>query len=167
MFMRRISVVVCVCAVLTAAAVSQTSAGVLKGEELKKAVPAGFFFGGQAAPTQMRNSAGLRTAQGKLVLAGLVDTTGYATAVTEKYQGFLITETPLTIEGANLAPGAYGMGFTKDGKFLVMDLGGNEVVNVAAKKDDAMAHPVPLALKGDADSTKLYAGRMWVGIKAQ
>ena len=66
-------------------------------------------------------------ADGKFVLAGLVDTSGYSTDVAEKYQGFLITEVKLNIEGTNLPPGQYGFGFSKDGKFLVMDVGANDL----------------------------------------
>jgi hypothetical protein len=51
-----------------------------------------------------------------------LDTSGYAADVQAKYQGFLITEVKLNIEGSDLAPGEYGFGFSRDGKFLVMTL---------------------------------------------
>src|SRR3989442_13709369 len=51
------------------------------------------------------NSAGFSDSSGKLVLAGLVDTSGYAADLQAKYQGFLITEVKLSIEGTDLAPG--------------------------------------------------------------
>ncbi len=92
--------------------------GLLNAEDLKHAVPSGYFFNGQSAPVELRNSAGFRTADGKMVLAGLVDTSGYAADIQQKYEGFFITESKINVGGSNLDPGAYGFGFTKDGKFL-------------------------------------------------
>ena len=116
---------------------------------------------------QLRNSAGFRTADGKLVLAGLVDTSGYSTDVAEKYQGFLITEVKLNIEGSELPPGEYGFGFSKEGKFLVMDVGANDLFSVASHLDDNLHRPVPLTIVADQGSYRLYAGKKWVSLKAQ
>ena len=44
--------------VLLALACGQLSAQVLGADALKKAVPSSFFFAGQSAPVQMRNSVG-------------------------------------------------------------------------------------------------------------
>jgi hypothetical protein len=141
--------------------------GVLNADDLKRVAPTSYFFGGQSAPVQLRNSAGFSAADGKLVLAGLVDTSGYAADVKAKYQGFLITEAKLNIEGTELAPGEYGFGFSKDGKFLVMDAGANDLSSVAAKIDDKLARPVPLKMVEDGGAYRLYAGKMWVTLKAQ
>ena len=65
------------------------TAEILSGEELKKIVPTGFFYRGQSASTQLRNSAGIRIEGDKYVLAGLVDTAGYASNFSEKYQQLL------------------------------------------------------------------------------
>ena len=116
---------------------------------------------------QLRNSAGFRAADGKLVLSGLVDTSGYAADLQAKYQGFLITEVKLKIEGTELAPGEYGFGFAKDGNFVVMDVGTNDLFRVAAKVDDKLARPVPLKMVPGGDSYRLYAGRKWVSLKAE
>jgi hypothetical protein len=56
----------------------------LSSDELKKAVPAEYFFRGQKAPTQVRNSAGFQLADGKMTLAALVDASGYSTAIQQK-----------------------------------------------------------------------------------
>lgn len=141
--------------------------GLLSADELKKVVPAAFFFGGQSAPVQMRNSGGFRAAGGKLVLAGLVDTSGYATDMAAKYQGFLITETRLSVEGSDLGAGAYGFGFTKDGKFVVMDVGANELASVSSKLDENLKRPVPLKIVEDAGGYRLYAGKQWVNISVR
>jgi len=160
----RPAVAVVLLLVSTAMIGQSTQAGVLKASDLHAAVPASFFFHGQAAPTQLRNSVGIRNADGKILIAGLVDTAGYASGVVEKFQGFLITETKVEIEGTTLGPGAYGMGFTKDGKFVVMDVGGNEVLSVAAKSDSKLAHPVPLKVNQADGDYQLYAGNHWVEI---
>jgi hypothetical protein len=80
-------------------------------------VPAAYFFRGQSAPVQLRNSAGFGTADGKLVRAGLVDTSGYAADVQARYQGFLIAEVKLNIGGSELNPGQYGFGFPRKASF--------------------------------------------------
>ena len=145
----------------------QAKPGILSADELKKAVPSSYFFSGQSAPVQMRNSAGFRTAGGKLVLAGLVDTSGYASDVAQKYQGLLITESKLNVGGTSLPVGAYGFGFSKDGKLMVMDVAGNDVLSVSATMDDKMTHAVPLKIVADGDGYKLYSGKKSVTLKAE
>src|SRR5713101_3565790 len=145
----------------------QPKAGVLSGDEIKKVVPSVYYFRGQSAPVQLRNSAGFSAPDGKLVLAGLVDTSGYASDVQARYQGFLITEVKLNIEGSELAPGEYGFGFSQAGKFLVMDVGANDLFSVGAKMDDKLARPVPLKIVEDRAGYRLYTGRKWVLLKAE
>ena len=146
-------------------ALAPAGAQVLTGDQVKKVVPNSFFFAGQSAAVQARNSVGLKNSAGKLALAGLVDTSGYATAIAEKYQGFLIAETKLTFDGSTLEPGAYGFGF-KDGKFLVMNLAGTDVFSVASQNDEQLKHPVPLKFEKDEAGYRLYAGRKYVVVKA-
>ena len=145
----------------------QPKPGVLNAQDLKRLVPATYFFRGQSATVQLRNSSGFSNADGKLVLAGLVDTSGYASNVAARYQGFFITEVKLSIEGTELAPGAYGFGFSGDGKFLVMDVGANDLFSVAAHVDEKLPHPVPLKIVTDGDSFRLYGGRKWVSLKTE
>jgi hypothetical protein len=151
--------------VLVALASVQLSAQILTGDALKKIVPTSYFFAGQSAPVQVRNSVGLKNGAGKVVLAGLVDASGYSTAIQEKYQGFLITETKLAFEGATLEPGAYGFGF-KDNKFTVMNVASSDVLSVASNNDDQLKRPVPLKLEKDGDGYRLYAGKKYVVLKA-
>ncbi len=145
----------------------QPKAGVLSADEIRKVVPATYFFRGQSAQVQLRNSAGFSGPDGKLVLAGLVDTSGYATDVQAKYQGFLISEIKLNIEGTELPPGEYGFGFSAEGKFVVMDVGANDLFTVSAKVDEKLARPVPLKMVEDGSAYRLYAGRKWVTFKAE
>ncbi|MGB8062908.1 MAG: hypothetical protein WCF26_13505 [Candidatus Sulfotelmatobacter sp.] len=149
-------------------AVPQTATKhVLTSDELKKAVPTEYFYRGQKAPVQLRNAVGFQLADGKMMLAALVDASGYSTAIQQKYQGLLITETKLTIGGATLPPGQYGFGFSANGKFIVMDVANTDVLEAAAEVDQELKRPVPLKLVEDNGAYKLYGGKKWVGIKAE
>jgi hypothetical protein len=152
---------------LASAVAQQTSKHVLSSNELKKAVPAEYFFRGQKAPVQVRNAVGFQLPDGKMMLAALVDTSGYSTAIQQKYQGMLITETKLTIGGSELAPGEYGFGFTADGKVTVMDVANHDVLSAPSQTDAALQHAVPLKLVEDGAGYKLYAGKKWVEIKTE
>jgi hypothetical protein len=151
--------------VVLAALVAQAGAQVLTGDQVKKVAPNSFFFAGQTVAVQLRNTTGLKNSAGKVVLAGLVDTSGYSTAIAEKYQGFLITETKLSFDGATLDPGAYGFGF-KEGKLTVMNVAGTDVFSIASQNDDQLKRPVPLKLEKDGAAYRLYAGRKYVVVKA-
>jgi hypothetical protein len=151
----------------TLAIAQQASKHILSTDELKKAVPAEYFYRGQKAPVQLRNAVGFQLADGKMTLAALVDASGYSTAIQQKYQGMLITETKLDIGGSSLPPGQYGFGFTADGKFLVMDVANNEVLNISSQTDAELKRAVPLKLIEDGAGYKLYAGKKWVAIKPE
>lgn len=146
---------------------AQESVTVLEGAELSRVVPPGFYFQGQSASVQMRNAAAARFGSNRYVIAGLVDTSGYAATVREKYQGFLVTDSPIAIGGSELGTGAYGFGFTNDGKLLIMDLSGKELLSVPAAKDDKLARPRPLMMTKSAAGIQLYAGRSYVSIVAK
>ena len=140
---------------------------VLTAEQVKKAVPSEYFFRGQKAPVQLRNAVGFQLADSKMMLAALVDASGYSTAIQQKYQGLLITEVKLVIGGSKLAPGEYGFGFTSDGKFVVMDVANTDVLSEAAQVEQTLPHAVPLKLVEDGAGYKLYAGKKWIGIKTE
>jgi hypothetical protein len=147
-------------------AAQQAKTGVLEGNDLQKVVPTSFFFADQVAPVQMRNAVAVR-ASGKIVAAALVDSSGYAADVAQKYQGLLITSKKITIEGKTLAPGQYGMGFTGDGKFHVMDAGSNDVLLVPFHQDAALQHAVPLKVVASGSDYRLYAGKKYVTLNVQ
>ena len=141
--------------------------GVLTAAEVGgKLFPDKVFFRGQVASVQARNSGGVRFGDELLVMAALVDASGYASGIKEKYQGYLITEVPLDVNGQTLKPGAYGFGFVENDEFVVMDLGANEVFQTGSKKDMELKHPVPLQfIAGSAAETyRLYKGRDYVEI---
>jgi hypothetical protein len=142
------------------------TAGILSGEELQKIAPTRFFYRGQSASTQLRNSAGIRAPGDKYVLAGLVDTAGYASNIAEKYQGFFITEIKVKIEGSELAPGEYGLGFVGE-KFVITDVGANEVLNVLSKRDDNLKRATPLKIAKQGEAYRLYAGKKYVTLELE
>lgn len=149
-------------------AIAQTgSKHMLSSDEVKKALPTEYFYRGQKAPVQLRNAVGFQLADGKMTLISLVDASGYSTAIQQKYQGLLITETKLTIGGATLPPGQYGFGFAANGKFMVMDVSNSDVLETAVEVEQDLKRPVPLKLVEDNGAYKLYAGRKWVGIKPE
>jgi hypothetical protein len=129
--------------------------------------PTTVFFRGQTATTQLDNAAGVRYADGLLVLAALVDNSGYATQIRVKYQAYLITEVPLMIGGQTLPPGAYGFGFLDNNKFVVMDLGANDVLQAASTHDADIHRPVPLQFVAtqDAGNYRLYHGRDYIEVR--
>ncbi len=138
---------------------------VLKAADISaKIFPDHVFFRGQVAPAQLRNTGGVHFADDLYVLAGLVDSSGYSTAIKEKYQGYLISEVTLEIGGQALKPGAYGFGFLTGGKFVVMDLGANDVLQGSSQHDADMKRPVPLQVVASptAGSYRLYAGRDFI-----
>lgn len=135
---------------------------VLKAADISpKIFPEHVFFRGQVAPTQLRNTGGVHFADDLYVLAGLVDSSGYSTGIKEKYQGYLLNEVTLDIGGKTLKPGAYGFGFLAGGKFVVMDLGGNGVLEGTVQHDTEMKRPMPLQVTASANAGayRLYVGR--------
>jgi hypothetical protein len=141
-----------------------TEAKVLTAPEAAKFLPDAVFFRGQSAPIQARNSGGVQFSKDALFLTTLVDTAGYSSSVQEKYQAYLITESPIDIEGHRLQPGAYGCGFLADNTFVVMDLGGHDLFSVRSTKDADLRRPTPLqVLLSPADAGyRLYVGRNYI-----
>jgi hypothetical protein len=166
--------IVCLSAFATViSATSQTGGGneaVLKaGDITSRIFPEQVFYRGRVAPVQMRNTGGVHFADDLYVMAGLVDVTGYSSGVREKYQGYLLNEVSLGINGQALKPGAYGIGFVTGSKFIVTDLGSNNVIEVAGARDANLKTPMPLQVIAgpDAGSYRLYLGRDYVTLKRE
>jgi hypothetical protein len=137
---------------------------VLKPAETQKLLPASVYYKAQSAPTQLRNSGGVKFADGFYVLATLVDTSGYSSDVASKYQAYFITEVPLKIGGENLPAGVYGVGFIPGDKLVVTDVGAHDVLTVSSSSDQEMKRPLPLQFTTDASGGfRLYEGRKYVG----
>ncbi|MGH9563701.1 MAG: hypothetical protein ACRD3S_19785, partial [Terracidiphilus sp.] len=79
------------------------------------------------------------------------------------YQGYLITEVPITVGGQKLPAGAYGFGFLDGGKFVVTNLGGHDVLTAKSANDTSLTRPRPLEVTADpSGGFRLYAGRAYV-----
>ena len=146
---------------------ARAQATILSPQDIGALMPHSVFFRGQTATVQLRNTFGLRLADGTVVLAGLVDNSGYATEIQQKYQGYLLSENALTINGETLPAGAYGFGFVANDVFVVMDLGAHEVLKVTSKTDSATPHPRPLMIVVGAQPAtyRLYEGRRFVSVR--
>ncbi len=146
---------------------AQDRVAILTGRDLSRVVPPGFYFQGLAAPTQVRNSAAARFGTKRYVIAGLVDTSGYAADVRARYEGFLITDSAITINGTELGTGAYGFGFSNDGKLNILDLAGNEILSVSTTKDNQMKRPRPLMMTGSGNDVRFYSGKDYAVLAAK
>ena len=162
----RISTLIAVAILIAFAAAQSKPAGVVASTDMKSLVPASYFYRGQSATVQMRNSGAIRTKDQKYVIAALVDTSGYSTGIAEKYQGLFITEVKVKVEGSDLPPGQYGFGFAGD-KFVVTDVGANDVFSVSSKVDKDLKRPVPLKIVGEGGEYRLYAGRKYVSLRVE
>ena len=139
----------------------------LTDREIARLVPPGFYFQGQSAPTQMRNARAMRFGAERYVVAGLVDTSGYAADVRAKYEGFLIADLPITINGEELGVGAYGFGFSNDGRLNIMNIAGEQIMSVATTKDNALRRPRPLMLVAAGNEVRFYSGKDYALIAAK
>ena len=149
-------------------AIAQSAPKVVDPGDLKRVIPEAYFFRGMSATTQLRNSAAIHYPDDFYVLAGLVDTSGYSSDVKAKYNGFFITEKKLRFDGgAMLAPGQYGMGYTPEGKFHILNVAGDEVLVADIMVDDKLARPQPLKIVMDGAMAKLYLGKKYVSFTAQ
>ncbi|MDQ4122996.1 MAG: hypothetical protein M3209_16285 [Acidobacteriota bacterium] len=146
---------------------AQGNLTVLTGAELTRGVRTGFYFEGQSAPSQMRNAAVTRLGGKRRVIAGLVDTSGYSTEIRAKYEGFLITDSIIEIGGEKLGIGAYGFGFTDDGKLNVFDIGGNRILSISTANDKNLRRPRPLMMAAAPDGLRFYSGRSYAVISAR
>jgi len=154
-----------VAAAVMAAPMSMKAQGgdtVLKPADTQKLLPEKVFYRGQSATTQVRNSGGVKFADGFYVLATLVDTSGYSTDLQSKYQAWFVTEIPIKIAGKSLPAGVYCVGFV-GGKFLVTDVGAHDVLSVSSGEDAELKRPMPLQVVADpAGGFRLYALRHYV-----
>ncbi len=148
------------------AAVVQDKPTVVTGPDLTRLVPSSYYFKGQSAPTQMRNTAAAKFGTERHVIVGLVDTSGYSAEVRAKYEGFFITDSPIKVNGESLPTGAYGFGFSNDGKMRVMDIAGNDVVTVSSTNDKDLRRPRPLTMTVSEQGIRFYSRRDYVVITA-
>lgn len=152
----------CVASTLHAQAKSDSSATtILSPADAAKLAPPSVFFAGQSASLQLRNTYGLRFADKAILLAGLVDSSGYSTGIQQKYQGYILTTVALDFDGKTLPAGAYGFGFVAPNVFSVMDIGAHEVLRASWTTDAKLTHPRPFQIVNSAQPGQfcLYEGR--------
>lgn len=136
---------------------------ILKPVDTQKLLPAAVYYKAQSAPTQLRNSGGVKFADGYYVLATLVDTSGYSSDIQAKYQAYFIAEVPLKIGGKSLPAGVYGVGFIGGDKFVVTDVGAHDLLTVSSTTDSEIKRPTPLQVQANAGGGfRLYEGRRYV-----
>lgn len=152
---------------LAVAAQDKTKIEILTGDLLTRITPSGFYFAGQSAQTQRRNSAAAKIGENRYILAGLVDTSGYSAEISGKYEGFFITDSPIRIGDKELGAGAYGFGFTTTGNVNIFDLSGKEILSVKTTNDAEMKRPRPLMMSADAARVRFYKGKSYVFISAR
>jgi hypothetical protein len=144
-------------------AVAQGGDTVLKPADVQKLLPASVYYKGQSAPAQLRNSGGVKFADGSYVLSTLVDNSGYASDVAAKYQAYFVTEVALKVGGESLPAGVYGVGFIGGDKMVVTDVGGHDVLTVSSATDQGLKRPMPMQVTTDpGGGFRLYAGRRYV-----
>ncbi len=147
----------------------------LTKEELDQRLPASVFLDGENAMVQRRNSVGARMEDGKLLLVTFVDTSGFASDYQQKYVGMLMAQGNVRIGQAAIGPGAYGLGRRKtevEGKeslsFVLYDLGGNQVAEMPATRDDELRPVMVVQLKAEPGiAARLYLGRYYVTISSR
>jgi hypothetical protein len=164
-WMRGVLAILMAVGIWGAARVAQAQAGadtVLPAAEATKLLPSSVYFKGQSATTQLRNSGGVKFADGAFVLATLVDTSGYSSDVQQKYQAYFITEVPIKIEGHELVAGIYGVGFVGGDKFVVLDVGAHDLFTVDSHTDAELKRPMPLKVTAANGGFRLYEGRRFV-----
>ena len=150
-----------------AVAAVQENGVVLTGADFTKVVPTTFYFEGQSAPTQMRNAAATRFGAKRFVIVGMVDTSGYSSEVRAKYEGFFITDSPIMLGDSQVGAGAYGFGFSNDGKLNLFDVGGTKFLSVSTSTDKDLRRPRPLTMTKAADGIRLYSGKNYVIVAAK
>lgn len=144
--------------VLSALAVAQSGKShELTRQELQQLIPQNYFFAGQTATSQLRNAGGVRFADNHLLLFALVDNSGYSTGIQQKYQGLLITEVALDVNGKTVVPGSYGFGTSSETHYDVLDINADEIAGGDVHQADTKQRAVPLRVSLNPDESVTVA----------
>ncbi len=138
----------------------------ITGARLKSSVPSSFYLEGNAIPVELYHAALLQAGQRQFIIA-LLATSGYSSNIQQKYLGMIIAERGFRLNGARLAVGSYGFGFSKSKKQLRIYNQAGALVRVSKLRYDAkFPHPAPLkVVLGRAASARIYLGRYWVRLR--
>jgi hypothetical protein len=148
---------------------------VVTGKAFDQSVVTNFYLEGQAIPVQKRNAVLIKSPAGARVLIALLDTSGYGTDITQKYNGLLISEGTLSIGGKTLQPGSYGFGLTPATPggpptgpkiFRLYNQAGQKLIESNAARDEVFSPAKPLqVVTKPGEPARLYVGRDWVELK--
>jgi hypothetical protein len=172
--MKSLRLLVPILLVLTAgSAIAQSQFQLVTGKAFDSALPKDFYLEGNAIPTAKRNAAMVTSPSGARAVFSLLDTTGYASNIIEKYVGMIITEGDLTICGQKVTVGSYGFGWVqsprsedKPGTFLLYNQAGAKLAECSTPRDANVKVPRPLQVVVNADGTAaLYHGRNSVSLQ--
>lgn len=150
-----------------AVAVLEAQAGfeVLSGKAFDSAFVKDFYLEGNSIPTERRNAALIKTPSGARVEFALLDTSGYSSAVQQKYSGMIISEGSLSVCGVKLGAGSYGFGTrlphpsgSGDAEVFFYDQAGAKLGQCTASKDTQLKTPRPLQVMVSGGKARLYLG---------
>jgi hypothetical protein len=157
------------------AAPPATKLAIVTGKEFDKGMPKDFYVEGNSIPTEKRNAAMLKNANGRQTIFAILDTSGYSSAVQEKYKGMLISAAHVTVCGHGVSIGSYAFGLknpegaqgesAKSIQFILYNQGGDKLWDCAAERDEALKQPTPLEAVSKADAVRIYFGRHWIEVK--
>jgi len=86
------------------ASTPRPTAGILLPAEMQTLLPALVYFQRQVATIQLRNSSGVRSPEGKLTMFAMVDAGGYSSAIRDRYQFYVISDTAIISGESGLLP---------------------------------------------------------------
>ncbi len=171
--MKSLPVLAILLGLTAASAVAQQKFEIVTGKAFDSALPKDFYLEGNAIPTAKRNAVMVHTPSGARAVFSLLDTTGYASNIIEKYVGMIITEGDISICGQKVAVGSYGFGWTqspraedKPGTFSLYNQAGAKLAECSTPRDADLKAPRPLQVVVKADGTaSLYHGRNSVSLQ--
>ncbi len=154
-------------------ALAQHGFTIITGKEFDSALPTQFYLEGNAIPTEKRNAVLVHTAAGKRALFALLDTSGYSSAIQQKYEGMIITEGRLSVCGHVLGAGSYGFGMRRPmpGKkgtatFMLYNQAGAGLGGCTITENLAKQQPRPLEVVTESNGrAQLYLGKFAVVLR--
>jgi hypothetical protein len=166
-------VMVCLLAVWTSTARAQGGFEVVTGPAVVRAVPGDFYLEGNRIPVEKRYAVLLKNGKGARMVVSTINTAGYSSQIKQKYTGMLITEAKVSVCGTAIGVGSYGFGLDRpappsdaDATFKIYNQAGEKLGECAAKKDDSIKQPTPLAVSADKSGpAKVALGKYVIEIK--
>lgn len=150
-----------------AAATLKAQAGfeVVTGKAFDSAFVKDFYLEGNSIPTERRNAALIKTPSGARVEFALLDTSGYSSAVQQKYSGMIISEGAISVCGVKLGVGSFGFGTrlphpsgSGEAQVFFYDQAGAKLGECSAAKDTQLKTPRPLQVMVSGGKARLYLG---------